>query len=115
MFRRYAAAPCLHQFKDLWAHGVADVKKLINTHRLRPQDIQVQIAVANMAVPANLEARITLLNVAIDICEKSRHFADPHRQIVFIWGVGRQALGDAFTQLPQGCRLSLRLADNTID
>ena len=43
------------------------MKKLFNAHMFWAQDIQVQIAIANMPVPAHFEVGETIGYVVIDI------------------------------------------------
>ncbi len=71
------------------------MKKFFDGHMVRAQNVQMQIAVTDVSVPAHFEVGETIGNIFIDVGQKFRHVTDAHRQVVFIRRIGGDRLGDA--------------------
>ena len=73
------------------------------------QDVEVQVAVADVAVPAHFEIRVCGGDDAIDLLREIRASAEMRTETSFLYGVyGADALRNAFAQLPQICALARR-------
>ena len=78
MFRGDAAAVGLHNRKQCRADGVAAFLECLHVQRRRLQDVEVQVAVANVPEPAHLPVWVVLGDEPIDGREKRRRCGDAH-------------------------------------
>ncbi len=75
----------------------------------------MQVAVADMAEPDDLEIRVVFANDRIDFLEEGRHLADGDRDVVLVRCPMTDGLGDVLAQLPQVLQLLLALAHHAVE
>ena len=74
----------------------------------------MQVAVADVAVPADLELGIGRADQCVGGFQEGRHGAHRHRNVVLVGGLRRDALGDPFAQCPELGRLRIALAEHAV-
>ena len=89
-------------------------EELVLGQALRLENVQMQVAVADMAEPHHFEVRVVFLNDAVDIVEERRHLADSHRDVVLVRRPVADGFRDVLAQLPQVLQLLLALAHHAI-
>ena len=84
MFGGDTAAEALNHIEDTLAHLAAARLKLIDGHGIGFQNIEVYIAVANVAVPDDFEIRVVGVHHGLDLRQQFGDLRDRRRNIIFV-------------------------------
>ncbi len=84
MLGRHTALITFDNLEDPFVHLLALLKEILFGHVFRFEDVQVQVAVADVAEPDNLEIRVVLGDHRVDFLQEPWHLGNHHRDIVLI-------------------------------
>ena len=67
----------------------------------------MQVAVADVTEPANLEVGIVRSNQSVDVVEEGGHIGNAHGDLVLVRREGGDAFGNTFSKGPHRLRLRI--------
>ncbi len=115
MFGGNAAAVALQRREQTLAHVPAFFGEGRRLHLFWFEDVDVEIAVADMPVPQHLEIGILPPQQPVDFLKQRRHARNSHRDVVFVRLVLADRFADVLAQPPKLLGLLLALADRAIN
>ena len=104
----------LHGLEQARAQILALRLERIKGKALGLKDVEVQVAVADMAEPAHLERRVTCANDLVDLLQERRHGRHAHCEVVLVGREAGDALRDVVAHCPQRLGLGLGLAHHAV-
>ena len=96
MLGRDAATVAVDHCEQIQAHLPAALKELFNAKVAGLQDVQMQVAVADVTEPHDFEVRIRIVDERRRLGEECRNARDAHRDVVLVRREVGQALGNVF-------------------
>src|SRR5450830_565 len=101
-------------FEHPLVHGGALGEELVLAQVFRLEDVQVQVAVADMAEPDNFEVGVVFTDDRVNFLQECRYFRYRYRNVVLVRRPVGNGLGDVLAQLPQVVQLGFALAHHAV-